>query len=189
MAGPAARLLMPATTSDRTTPSRRTPSDQTSSGMSSGRAGGLACFAATISPHARRCIILKANSHDPEGRFASSRRQSHEPRTFQLTDKTDIPVSRSRERDNVTGRPRGGRACRRAADVRHHARPGHRYVGQVCDRTPRSVRRNRCRRRGNAPLSAAAVRLGRARATQSATPAARGQPQCAATAFRTDAPA
>jgi hypothetical protein len=46
---------------------------------------------------------LKADSHDPEGRFASSRRQSHEPGTGQLIDYANIPVASSKERDNASG--------------------------------------------------------------------------------------
>jgi hypothetical protein len=44
-------------------------------------------------------MILQADSHDPEGRFASSRGQSHEPGTHQLIDYADIPVASSKERD------------------------------------------------------------------------------------------
>jgi hypothetical protein len=54
------------------------------------------------SPSPRPCcrMILQADSHDPEGRIASSRGQSHEPGTGQLIDQTDIPVASSKERDN-----------------------------------------------------------------------------------------
>jgi CHAT domain len=68
-------------------------------------------------------MILQADSHDPEGRFASSRRQSHEPGTRQLIDLADIPVTSSKERDRWA-RSCGIRALCLPRSVRSHRAGG-----------------------------------------------------------------